>query len=114
MIAAYLTQMLFPESDVDIAEVTAVKERTSLIFFEDEAAVPDIVFQSFSETSADAAVKIAGLLINIYLPAYTAVISAFIGDTSEFAGISRCAADHDTVSFRYSAFLDLKYHVNII
>ena len=86
--------MLLPEGGVNVAEITTVKKRTSLIFPEDKTTAAYTVAKSLAESSANARVVVGCGAVNVDLPADTATIRALVRGAFEFIILCRSAEYH--------------------
>lgn len=81
MIGAYLAKTFFTERTVKLTEIVAVKKRTAVTVAENKArcftAFVNATLKLLSDASAYVFVAFKGFSVNVNLPAYTAVVTAF-------------------------------------
>ena len=88
MVIANLTESVRAKFGIYVAQISAVEKRAAFIFPKAEMACAvsfgDYIFAKASaKVSFYSFVHLKGIAVNIYLPADTAAVAAFVGNTAE-------------------------------
>ena len=106
MVTAYLTKTFFAECAYYFAEIIFTKERTTLAFVKNKMGIIGIcvvnVFRKlFGKLTLNAFVIFKGILVYIYFPADTAIVTALGGNTLKVRVIVRGNGFHIFTSLFY-------------
>ena len=85
MIGAYLAELILAKGGYEVTKAVLVEEEAAFMLAEDKMgsvlAVTDAFFKALADGTFYSAVELAGIFVNIYLPADAAAVAAFVGNT---------------------------------
>ena len=103
---ARFAKVLFPEIYVNVAKLVTVPERTSFVLRNENSVAVAVnfgqPFQLFTELTADGFVKFIRFIVHNNVPALTAAVRAFVGNTPELFKIRRVNIFHKITSIQAS------------